>query len=74
MEDYSVKDWRSTLFGCPRLFSQYIRIYPAYLGSTSSIRNPRTRHAVVVSIHKTYILRGRNAELPAEVHMSSVIL
>jgi hypothetical protein len=33
--------------GCPRLLIQYIRNYPPYLEAVSSIRNPRTRHAVV---------------------------
>jgi hypothetical protein len=35
--------------GCPRLLIQYIRSYPSYLEAVSSIRNPRTRHAVVTS-------------------------
>jgi hypothetical protein len=33
--------------GCPRLRIQYIRSYPPYLEGVSSIRNLRTRHAVV---------------------------
>jgi hypothetical protein len=33
--------------GCPRLLIQYIRSYPPYLEAVSSIRNLRTRHAVV---------------------------
>jgi hypothetical protein len=33
--------------GCPRLLIQYIRCYPPYLEAVSSIRNLRTRHAVV---------------------------
>jgi hypothetical protein len=33
--------------GCPRLLIQYIRSYPPYLEAVSSVRNPRTRHAVV---------------------------
>jgi hypothetical protein len=37
----------SPLVGCPRLFIQYIRSYPPYLEDVSSIRNLRTRHAVV---------------------------
>jgi hypothetical protein len=32
---------------CPRLLIQYIRSYPPYLEAVSSIRNLRTRHAVV---------------------------
>jgi hypothetical protein len=35
------------LVGCPRLLIQYIRSYPPYLDGVSSIRNLRTRHAVV---------------------------
>jgi hypothetical protein len=35
------------LFGCPRLLIQYIYSYPSYLEAASSIRNLRTRHAVV---------------------------
>jgi hypothetical protein len=33
--------------GGPRLLIQYIRSYPPYLEAVSSIRNLRTRHAVV---------------------------
>jgi hypothetical protein len=33
--------------GCPRLLVQYIRSYPPYLETVSSICNPRTRHAMV---------------------------
>jgi hypothetical protein len=33
--------------GCPLLLIQYIRSYPPHLEAVSSIRNPRTRHAVV---------------------------
>jgi hypothetical protein len=32
---------------CPQLLIQYIRSYPPYLEGVSSIRNLRTRHAVV---------------------------
>jgi hypothetical protein len=32
---------------CPRLFIKYIRSYPPYLETISSIRNLMTRHAVV---------------------------
>jgi hypothetical protein len=35
------------LVGCPRLLIQYIRSYPPCLKGVSSIRNLRTRHAVV---------------------------
>jgi hypothetical protein len=35
------------LVGCLRLLIQYIRSYPPYLEAISSIRNLRTRHAVV---------------------------
>jgi hypothetical protein len=35
------------LVGCPRLLIQYIRNYPPHLEVVSSIRNLRTRHAVV---------------------------
>jgi hypothetical protein len=38
---------RPPTVGCPRLLIQYIRSYPPYLEAVSSIRNPRTRHAVV---------------------------
>jgi hypothetical protein len=41
------------LVGCPRLFIQYIRSYPPYLETVSSIRNLRTRHAVVTGDHLT---------------------
>jgi hypothetical protein len=36
-----------TPVGCPRLLIHYIRSYPPYLEAVSSIRNLRTRHAVV---------------------------
>jgi hypothetical protein len=36
-----------SLVGCPRLLIQYIRSYPPY--HVSSIRNLRTRHAVVMT-------------------------
>jgi hypothetical protein len=40
--------------GCPRLLIQHIRSYPPYLEAVSSIRNPRTRHAMVtVDPHQT---------------------
>jgi hypothetical protein len=35
------------LVGCPRLLIQYIHRYPSYLEGVSTIRNLRTRHAVV---------------------------
>jgi hypothetical protein len=35
------------LFGCPKLLIQYISSYSPYLEVVSSIRNLRTRHAVV---------------------------
>jgi hypothetical protein len=37
------------LVGCPRLLIQYIRSYPPYLEAVSSVRNVRTRHAVVTT-------------------------
>jgi hypothetical protein len=40
---------------CPRLLIQYIRSYPPYLETVSSIRNPRTRHAVVTGSLVTII-------------------
>jgi hypothetical protein len=39
--------------GCPRLLIQYIRSYHPYLEGVSSIRNLRTRHAVVTRTHLT---------------------
>jgi hypothetical protein len=43
------------LVGCPRLLIQYIRSCPPYLEAFSSIRNLKTRHAVVtrdpLSVH-----------------------
>jgi hypothetical protein len=35
------------LVGCPRVLIQYIGSYPPYLEAVSSIRNLRTRHALV---------------------------
>jgi hypothetical protein len=43
--------------GCPRLFIQYIRSYPPYLEAVSSIRNLRTRHAVVTGDPLNMLLR-----------------
>jgi hypothetical protein len=49
--------------GCPRLLIQYIHSYPPYLEAVSSIRNPRTYHAVetvdplnmdFTELHNTY--------------------
>ncbi|KAJ4452211.1 hypothetical protein ANN_03729 [Periplaneta americana] len=48
------------LIGCPRLLIQYIRSYPPYLEAVSSIRNLRTRHAVVIGTHN---MGGRVAQL-----------
>jgi hypothetical protein len=42
------------LFGCPRLFIQYIRSCPPYLETVSSIRKLRTRHAVVTRNYLTW--------------------
>jgi hypothetical protein len=44
----------SPLVGCPELLIQYIRSYPPYLEAVSSIRNLRTRHAVVTRAHLTW--------------------
>jgi hypothetical protein len=38
---------RPPTVGSPLLHIQYIRSYPPFLEAVSSIRNPRTRHAVV---------------------------
>jgi hypothetical protein len=38
---------RPHLVGCPQLLIQYIRSYPPYLETVSSIYNPKMRHAVV---------------------------
>jgi len=42
------------LVGAPRLFTEYIRRYPPYLGTVSSIHNSRTRHGVVTGSHTKY--------------------
>jgi hypothetical protein len=44
---------RPSLFRFPRLLIQYIHSCPLYLEAVSSIRNPRTRHAVVIGTHLT---------------------
>jgi hypothetical protein len=41
------KTWGPHLVCCPRLLIQYIRHYPPYLEGIFSIRNLKTRHAVV---------------------------
>jgi hypothetical protein len=43
----STPKWRPTLVGCPWLLIQYIRSYSPYLEVIFSIRNLRTRHAMV---------------------------
>jgi hypothetical protein len=54
----------SPLVGCPRLFIQYIRSYSPYLEAVFSIRNLRTRHAVVTKdpplLVQKYIVRHTN--------------
>jgi hypothetical protein len=40
-------NWGPPLVGCPPLLIQYIRSYPSYPEAVFSIRNLRTRHAVV---------------------------
>jgi hypothetical protein len=64
------------LVGCPRLLIQYIRSYPPYLDAFSSIRNLRTRHAVVTrdplnmeiniltNVKTCPLLRGSDSEVP----------
>jgi hypothetical protein len=39
--------WGTPLVGCPRMLIQFIRSYLPYPEAVSSIRNLRTRHAVV---------------------------
>ena len=41
------------LVGCPRLLIQFIRSY-LHIGGRSSIRNLKTRHAVVTGTHYTW--------------------
>jgi hypothetical protein len=43
------------LFGCPQLLIQYICNYPPYLEAVPSIRNSRTRHAVMTGTHITLL-------------------
>jgi len=43
------------LVGSPQLLLQYVRSYPPYRGP-SSIRNPRTLHAVVTGTHLSRII------------------
>jgi hypothetical protein len=69
--------------GCPRLLIQYIRSYPPYLEAVSSIRNLRTRQAVVkgdtfnVEIRKhvylkaSYFTAPLYNSLPDPVHYTS---
>jgi len=37
----------------PLFLIQYIRSYPAYMEAVCSVRNPRTRHAVVTGQDST---------------------
>jgi hypothetical protein len=61
------RSWTPPLAGCPRLLIQDIRSYPPYLEGVSSIRNLRTRHAVVTSdppniviyMSIIYIIKGK---------------
>ncbi|KAJ4427260.1 hypothetical protein ANN_24878 [Periplaneta americana] len=50
------------LIGCPRLLIQYIRSYPPYLEAVSSIRNLRTRHAVVIGTHNSWTIANYSTE------------
>jgi len=45
--------WKTILVGYPPLLIQYIRSYSPHLEAVSSIRNRRTRHAVVTGTHIT---------------------
>jgi hypothetical protein len=47
--------------GCPRLLIQYIRSYPPYLEAVSSIRNLRTRHAMVTRTHLTSFVEAETS-------------
>jgi hypothetical protein len=49
---------------CPRLLIQYIHSYHPYLEAVSSIRNPRTRHAVVTvdTLYPSSSCKGRQTE------------
>jgi hypothetical protein len=47
------------LIGWPRLRIQYIRSYPPYTEAISSIRNLRTRHAVVARDPPNLIFIGK---------------
>jgi len=42
------------LVDCLQIFIQYIRSYVPYQAAVSSIRNPRTRHAMVTGAHITW--------------------
>jgi hypothetical protein len=62
------------LVGCPRLLIEYIRSYPPYLEVVSSIRNLRTRPAVVTRDPPSltpagYPLGSRLAGPPEQVWM-----
>jgi hypothetical protein len=47
LKQHSFLAERPPIFGCPRLLIQYIGSYPPCLEAVSSIRNLRTRHAMV---------------------------
>jgi hypothetical protein len=48
--------WGPPLVGCLRLFIQYIRSYPPRLKTGLSIRNMRSRHAVLTSAARNMII------------------
>jgi hypothetical protein len=49
----------TTSVDCPRLLMQRIRRYPPYLQAVSSIRNLRTRHAVLTRANRLALLSYR---------------
>jgi hypothetical protein len=52
--------------GCPQLLIQYIRSYPSYLEAVSSIRNQRTRHALVTVDPLNIFLSGKEVMLKVQ--------
>jgi hypothetical protein len=60
------------LSSCPRLLIQYISSYLPYLETVTSIRDLKTRHAVVIETHITTAKRNfpvlRNANVHHKLH------
>ncbi|KAJ4436535.1 hypothetical protein ANN_16566 [Periplaneta americana] len=61
------------LIGCPRLLIQYIHSYPPYLEAVFSIRNLRTRRAVIWNKSKFYSITITISETYSRIRISQFL-